>query len=191
MPQKEKKNTAIIIADIIIIILLLIIIFILLTKKDESKETDKIEPAKQTEETKTDKDKENQAVDNAWSTIDAVKIAYAEAQTNSEPVILPYTVNFPKGNNKGNEGVDWGKDEDTGGAYGRGYVNNEELKSAGTLPEEGFVTIEDDGSLIAYKLKFGDYYCSTINENDKSTFDSDSMICSTDENDVEIVNYNH
>ena len=188
MKSEDKKEIAIIIAYTIIIICLLAIIFILLTKDDEPKETQKTENGGQTEETLAE---ENEAIDKAWATVDAVRIAYAQAQTESDPVALPYTVNFPKENNKGAEGVDWGNDENTGGAYGKGYVNDEEVKPTGALPEEGSVTIQDNFEIIAYKLKFGDYYCSTINENDKSTFDSNTMICSKDESDVEIVNYNH
>ena len=37
----------------------------------------------------------NAAVDKSWGTIDAVRVAYAQAQTASEPVGLPFTVNFP------------------------------------------------------------------------------------------------
>ena len=188
MPKAEKKDTAIIISYTIIVIFLSLIIFILLTKEDEPKETSKSETDKQNEETLSE---ENEAVDKAWATVDAVRIAYAQAQIDSEHVILPYTVNFPKENNKGTEGVDWGNDKDTGGAYGRGYVYDEEVKPSGALPEGGFVTIKDNFEIIAYKLKFGNYYCSTMEKEDKSTFAPDSMICSKDETDVEIVNYDH
>ena len=187
MPKEEKKDIAIIIAYTIIIILLIFIIFILLTKEDKPKEETKSETDQQTEL----KDEQNEIVDNAWATVDAVRIAYAKAQTGSEPVILPYKVNFPKGNTKGKEGVDWGNDESTGGTFGKGYINDIEVKPTGSLPEEGSVTVQENFDIIAYKLKFGNYYCSTINENDKSTFDPESMICSKNEIDVEIVNYDH
>ena len=130
--------------------------------------------------------RKNAAIDKAWGTIDAVRLAYAQAQNAIDPVGLPYTVNFPKGDQtcKGGEGsaeantqTPCGTITATGGGWGTGYVNEQPVAASGEMPQSGFVTMLEDGSIIAYKLQFGRYYCSTINE-DKSAFDSNSMICS-------------
>ena len=127
--------------------------------------------------------RKNSAVDKAWGTIDAVRLAYAQAQTNVDPVGIPYTVNFPKGNSKGDE---WGTNTATGGGYGQGYVNNQPVQASGEMPQSGFVTIKDDGSIIAHQLQFGKYYCSTITES--KTFNANAMICSRTIGDVTVSN---
>ena len=83
--------------------------------------------------------RKNSAVDKAWGTIDAVRLAYAQAQTNVDPVGIPYTVNFPKDNDKGTQGTDWGTNTATGGGYGKGYVNNQPVQASGEMPQSGFV----------------------------------------------------
>ena len=130
--------------------------------------------------------RKNSAVDKAWGTIDAVRLAYAQAQTNVDPVGIPYTVNFPKDNDKGTQGTDWGTNTATGGGYGKGYVNNQPVQASGEMPQSGFVTIKDDGSIIAHQLQFGKYYCSTITES--KTFDDNAMICSRTIGDVTVSN---
>ena len=128
--------------------------------------------------------RKNSAVDKAWGTIDAVRLAYTQAQTNVDPVGIPYTVHFPKDNNKGTENTDWGTDSATGGGYGTGYVNNQPVQASGEMPQAGWVTIRADGSIVAHQLQFGKYYCSTMK--DKSSFDANSMVCSRTQADVTV-----
>ena len=128
----------------------------------------------------------NAAVDKAWGTIDAVRVAYSQAQTGTDPVGIPFTVNFPKGNSKGTLNTDWGTVTATGGGYGKGYINDQAVSASGEMPQGGFVTIKADGSIIAYKLRFGQYYCSTMDKGDKSKFNSNEMFCSRVEDDVEV-----
>ena len=132
--------------------------------------------------------RKNSAVDKAWGTIAAVRVAYANAQVGVDAVGIPYTVNFPKGNNKGS-GNDYGSDTATGGGWGKGYINDQPVQASGEMPQSGFVTIRSDGTIIAYKLQFGKYYCSTMKSGDTSAFDSNSMTCSRTEKDVEVQNY--
>ena len=132
--------------------------------------------------------RKNSAVDKAWGTIDAVRVAYANAQVGVDAVGIPYTVNFPKGNNKGS-GNDYGSDTATGGGWGKGYINDQPVQASGEMPQSGFVTIRSDGTIIAYKLQFGKYYCSTMKSGDTSAFDSNAMTCSRTEKDVEVQNY--
>ena len=132
--------------------------------------------------------RKNSAVDKAWGTIDAVRVAYANAQVGVDAVGIPYTVNFPKGNNKGS-GNDYGSDTATGGGWGKGYINDQPVQASGEMPQSGFVTIRSDGTIIAYKLQFGKYYCSTMKSGDTSAFASNSMTCSRTEKDVEVQNY--
>lgn len=129
----------------------------------------------------------NAAVDKAWGTIDAVRVAYAQAQVGSEPVGLPYTVNFPKGNNKGNSG-DYGTNPATGGGFGKGYINDQPVSASGEMPSAGWITIRDDGEIVAHQLKFGQYYCSTMKENEKENFDPNLMFCSRTIGDVTVTN---
>lgn len=133
--------------------------------------------------------RKNSAVDKAWGTIDAVRVAYSQAQTGTDPVGIPFTINFPKGDTKGTINTDFGSVEATGGGYGKGYINDTAVKASGEMPQGGFVTIQADGNIIAYKLKFGKYYCSTMKEGDKSKFDSNSMFCSRVASDVEVTGY--
>ena len=125
--------------------------------------------------------RKNAAVDKAWGTIDAVRLAYSQAQAGVDAVGIPFTVNFPKGNSNDDKGTVTA----TGGGWGKGYVNDQPVQASGEMPEGGYVTILDDGSIIAYKLKFGRYYCTTMQEGGDS-FDSNSMICSRTVRDVEI-----
>ena len=127
----------------------------------------------------------NAAVDKAWGTIDAVRVAYSQAQVDSDPVGIPFTVNFPKGSSKGSQNTDWGTVTATGGGYGKGYINNKAVSASGEMPQGGYVTIQADGNIIAYKLKFGQYYCTTMKEG-TDTFDPNSMFCSRTESDVEL-----
>ena len=124
--------------------------------------------------------RKNAAVDKAWGTIDAVRLAYSQAQDPVDPVGLPFTVNFPKGTEMctgGESKTACGTITATGGGWGTGYVNQQPVAASGEMPQNGFVTMLEDGSIIAYQLQFGRYYCSTIKE-DQSAFDSNSMICS-------------
>ena len=141
--------------------------------------------------------RKNAAVDKAWGTIDAVRLAYAQAQDPVDPVGLPFTVNFPKGTEtcKGGEGSSDGTTNTpcgtitaTGGGWGTGYVNQQPVAASGEMPQNGFVTMLEDGSIIAYQLQFGRYYCSTIKE-DQSDFDSNSMICSRTKDNVSLTNW--
>ena len=127
------------------------------------------------------------AVDKAWGTIDAVKVAYTQAQTGIEPVGVPYTVNFPKGDSKGTADTDYGTNAATGGGYGKGYVNDTPVSASGEMPQGGFVTIRADGNIVAHLLQFGKYYCSTMN-GDKSKFDTNAMTCSRTASDVTVTN---
>ena len=144
-----------------------------------------------------EKSRQNAAVDKAWGTIDAVRLAYSQAQDPVDPVGLPFTVNFPKGTAEqtceGGEGSSDGTNTNTpcgtitatGGGWGTGYVNKQPVAASGEMPQNGFVTMLEDGSIIAYQLQFGRYYCSTIDK-ESNTYDSNSMICSRTIGDVAI-----
>ncbi len=129
----------------------------------------------------------NSAVDKAWGTIDAVRLAYTQAQTDISPVGIPYTVNFPKGSDKGESGTNVA----TGGGFGQGYVNDTPVQASGEMPQGGFVTIRADGSIVAHQLQFGKYYCSTMKEGNKNSFDQNSMYCSRTIADVTVNNANN
>ena len=134
----------------------------------------------------------NAAVDKSWGTIDAVRVAYAQAQTASEPVGLPFTVNFPKNDGgKGTEGSQWGTNSATGGGYGQGYINDQPVSASGEMPTEGWITIRADGEIVAHQLRFGQYYCSTMKEGEQDNFDPNSMFCSRTKDDVTITNANN
>ena len=105
-----------------------------------------------------EKSRLNAAKDKAWGTIDAVRIAYATAQTSEQEVGLPYTIKYPK-----TSASDSSTDSSTGGGTGNGYINNAEVKASGENPTEGTVTISNNGTITASSLKFDNYYCSTIN----------------------------
>ena len=120
----------------------------------------------------------NAAKDKAWGTIDAVRIAYATAQTSEQEVGLPYTIKYPK-----TSASDSSTDSSTGGGTGNGYINNTEVKASGENPTEGTVTISNNGTITANSLKFGNYYCSTINgKNGK--LDPNKVYCSRMSDDV-------
>lgn len=130
--------------------------------------------------------RKNSAVDKAWGTIDAVRLAYSQAQSGAEPVGIPFTVNFPKGDNKGTKDTDWGTVPATGGGYGKGFINDQPVQASGEMPQSGYITIKADGSIVAYKLKFGQYYCSTMAEGDHDDFDDNKMFCSRVEDEVDV-----
>ncbi len=128
--------------------------------------------------------RKNAAVDKAWGTIDAVRVAYANAQTSIQEVGVPYTVYF---NTKPSSWTD--KDSiifttTTGGGYGFKHVGTQEVTASGENPTSGTVTIKSDGQIIANDLKFGNYYCSTIETKDATTFNSNKMYCSRTETEV-------
>lgn len=118
----------------------------------------------------------NAAEDKAWGTIDAVRLSFTKAQTDTSAVGIPYTVNFPKGNSKGTETTDYGTNAD-GSGYGQGYINDQPVQASGEMPESGFVTIRDDGTIVAHQLKFGNYYCSTMNS-EGTELNANAMTCS-------------
>lgn len=128
----------------------------------------------------------NSAVDKAWGTIDAVRVAYAQAQTGTDPVGVPFTINFPKGDSKGTKDTDWGTVLSTGGGYGKGYINDQAVSASGEMPQGGYITIKADGSIIAYQLRFGQYYCSTMEEGVKTDFNDNEMFCSRVPADVDV-----
>ena len=131
----------------------------------------------------------NSAVDKAWGTIDAVRVAYAQAQTATDPVGLPFTVNFPKHEGgKGDQNSEWGTNAATGGGYGQGYINDQAVSASGEMPTEGWITIRANGEIVAHQLRFGQYYCSTMKEGVKTGFNSNSMFCSRTKDDVTIQN---
>ncbi len=120
----------------------------------------------------------NAAKDKAWGTIDAVRIAYATAQTSEQEVGLPYTIKYPK-----TSASDSTTDSSTGGGKGNGYINSTEVKASGENPTEGTVTISNNGTITASSLKFGNYYCSTI-DGKGGKVDATKMYCSKTPNDV-------
>lgn len=120
----------------------------------------------------------NAAKDKAWGTIDAVRVAYATAQTEEQEVGIPYTINFPKTSASAST-----TDATTGGGKGSGYINSTEVKASGENPTAGSVTIASDGSITATSLKFGNYYCSTI-AGKKGKLDANQMYCSRTASDV-------
>lgn len=132
--------------------------------------------------------RQNAAIDKAWGTIDAVRLSYTQANTlGTDAVGIPFTVNFPKGNDKGTATTDYGTNSD-GSGYGLGYINDQPVSASGEMPQSGFVTIRADGTIVAYKLQFGNYYCTTMAE-EGNTFDSNKMYCSRNASDVEVENY--
>lgn len=117
----------------------------------------------------------NAAKDKAWGTIDAVRVAYATAQTDEQEVSIPYTVKFS----------DTDKKACTTGSESEctGYIGSTEVKASGDNPEDGTVTIASDGSMTATKLKFGNYYCSTI-DGKGGKLNASKMFCSKTEDDA-------
>ena len=128
-----------------------------------------------------EKSRLNAAKDKAWGTIDAVRIAYATAQTSEQEVGLPYTIKYPK-----TSASDSSTDSSTGGGSGNGYINNAEVKASGENPTKGTVTISNNGTITANSLKFGNYYCSTINGKGGKA-DATKMYCSRNADDVAVV----
>ena len=129
-----------------------------------------------------EKSRLNAAKDKAWGTIDAVRIAYATAQTSEQEIGLPYTIKYPK-----TSASDSTTDSSTGGGSGNGYINSTEIKVSGENPTEGTVTISNNGTITASSLKFGNYYCSTINGKG-GKLDATKMYCSRNTADVIVVN---
>ena len=95
------------------------------------------------------------AEDKAWGTIDAVKLAYTEAQYGSTAKALGssgITVTFSKsGNNLSN---------DSESKLGKA------IKISGDVPKGGTVKIAENGTITCSNLKFenqGTYCCTTSN----------------------------
>ncbi len=114
----------------------------------------------------------NAAKDKAWGTIDAVRVAYATAQTDEQEISLPYTVNF--------NGT---KAACTTGSSCVGYIGSTEVKASGENATDGSVVIAEDGTMTATSLKFGNYYCSTISGK-KGKLNANQMYCSRTSDDV-------
>ncbi len=96
------------------------------------------------------------AKDKAWGTIDAVKVAYAQDQSDNEDLVpFPIEVSFPRVGNVG------------------GSVGITEVKMSGHKPEAGTVTMQEDGTITCCNLKFGNYYCTTK--------DGNTMNCDTEQ----------
>ncbi len=110
----------------------------------------------------------NAAKDKAWGTIDAVRVAYATAQTDEQEVSIPYTVEF-----SGTKAPCTTTTTDSC----NGYIGSTEVKASGDNPEDGTVTIASDGSMTATQLKFGNYYCSTI-DGQGGKLNASKMFCS-------------
>ena len=97
------------------------------------------------------------AKDKAYGTIQAVQLAYTQAQISYE-VNLPYTVDF---SSKSDGSSDSTTDK------GFTYVEGQEVQASGEMPTAGQVLIDNDGQIYInatesnYKsgLKFGNYYC--------------------------------
>ena len=103
------------------------------------------------------------AKDKAYGTIQAVQLAYTQAQISYE-VNLPYTVDFSSKS-------DGSKDGST--EKGFTYVEGQEVQASGEMPTAGQVLIDNDGQIYIkatesnYKsgLKFGNYYCYDLGAN--------------------------
>lgn len=100
------------------------------------------------------------AKDKAYGVIEATKLAYTEAQTDDVP--LPFTITYTALN--------------SAPTIPGSTVT---VKTSGEAPTSGTVTISDDGEITVIKLKFGNYYCSTIDSKTKY-IDSNQMFCSKD-----------
>lgn len=114
----------------------------------------------------------NSAKDKAWGTIDAVRVAYATAQTGEQEIAIPYTVNFAKA-----------PGSTTATNIGYGKINDTEIKVSGEKPTDGTVNLAADGTITATSLKFGNYYCSTIDGKNGSV-NANKMYCSRTADDV-------
>lgn len=119
--------------------------------------------------------RKNAAVDKGWGTIEAVKTAYAQAQIADE-VNVPYTVKFDS------TATDW----DGTSAEAQGYVGHTKVTASGDMPTEGYVTIQSDGTLVAYNLTYGNYHCSTIEKAGATSFNANKMVCSRTASDVKM-----
>lgn len=94
------------------------------------------------------------AADKAWGTIEAVKLAYTQAQMKSEFVSTSNSVDFSKSSDQWTIG---GTDV--------------KVSISGDQPTEGTVTIDTStGNGTCSGLKFGDYKCS-------NTTDANKMVC--------------
>ena len=114
----------------------------------------------------------NAAKDKAWGTIDAVRVAYATAQTDEQEVNIPYTVDF-----SGTKAPCTTSSTTTGTTTCSGYIGSTEVKASGDNPTSGTVKIASDGSMTATKLQFGNYYCSTI-DGKNGEVNASKMFCS-------------
>ena len=101
------------------------------------------------------------AKDKAYGTIQAVQLAYTQAQVSYE-VNMPYTVDFSKNEAGTSEGT-----------TGYTHVAGQEVQASGEMPTAGQVLIDNDGQIYInatesnYKsgLKFGNYYCYDLGAN--------------------------
>ena len=101
------------------------------------------------------------AKDKAYGTIQAVQLAYTQAQVSYE-VNMPYTVDFSKNEAGTAEGT-----------TGYTHVAGQEVQASGEMPTAGKITIGTNGQIyIATEdvnngaaLKFGNYYCYDLGAN--------------------------
>jgi len=100
--------------------------------------------------------RKDSAKDKAWGTIKAVELAYAQDQVKD----LKYKLGTP---------VDFSNKNPS--------VGSGQVKAGGELPTKGIVTIRKDGSIIAQRLKFGNYTCSTIKSETDWTIDPNNIEC--------------
>lgn len=92
------------------------------------------------------------AKDKAWGTIDAVKMAYTQDQTDYGTLTsYPVDVNFS--------------------SSGTPMVGQTKVTMSGEKPTSGKVSLAEDGTLTCSKLQFGNYYCTTS--------DGNTMTCTT------------
>ena len=95
------------------------------------------------------------AKDKAYGTIQAVQLAYTQAQVSYE-VNMPYTVDFSKNEAGTSEGT-----------TGYTHVAGQEVQASGEMPTAGKITIGTNGQIYiatedvnnSAALKFGNYYC--------------------------------
>ncbi len=86
------------------------------------------------------------AKDKAWGTIDAVRMAFAEAQADPEwAPSFPISVNF----------------EGNGGSIGEDH----KVRMSGQRPKAGTVSINEDGTLTCTNLQYDSYCCTTEDGN--------------------------
>ena len=97
------------------------------------------------------------AKDKAYGTIQAVQLAYTQAQISYE-VNLPYTVDFSSKSDGASDGTT---------EKGFTYVEGQEVQASGEMPTAGQIKIDENGQIYiatndvnnSAALKFGNYYC--------------------------------